>query len=83
MRTDIKMLCVTNWNAILELRTQPYKEWEYGAVIARKYHNILTVADPDAIDAGQVIALNEIKLVIRLKAWKCMPVEILKQWRKI
>lgn len=75
MRKDIKMLCVTNWGAVLELVTYPkYYSTEYlyqycpiREIERVHFNTLITVADPDAIDAGQVIALDEIKLVIRRK----------------
>lgn len=71
MRKDIKMLCVTNWGAVLELITHPYS-WcqDYRFKPERTYKvfkNLVAVADPDAIDAGQILLLDEIKLVIRRK----------------
>lgn len=76
MRADIKMLCITNWGAVLELKTHPYY-WvtEYGRghipseIVYKYYNSVVTVADPDAIDAGMIIGLDEIKLVARLKHW--------------
>lgn len=73
MRKDIKMLCVTNWNAVLELKTHPYfwiTEYVNGCrseITIQAFNETLTVADPDAIDAGMVIGLDEIKLVARIK----------------
>lgn len=64
MRTDIRMLCVTNWNAVLELRG-----WYTFHFPGREYkdNEKIRVADPDAIDAGMLILLCEIKLVARIK----------------
>lgn len=71
------MLCVTNWNAVLELRTHPYG-WitKYFAnpnreIITQEFSEVVTVADPDAIDTGKIIRLDEIKLVARIKHLKC------------
>lgn len=56
MRKGIKTLCVTTWGAVLEVK---------------EVHQIgLTVADPDAIDAGQYILVNEITLIARVKKLK-------------
>jgi hypothetical protein len=56
MRKNIKKLCVTTWGAVLEVK---------------QMHNIgLTVADPDAIDAGQYILVNEIILIATVKKLK-------------
>lgn len=71
MRQDIKMLCVTNWGEVLELRTEPVG-WctsalnGYDEEIQFFMQNV-TVADPNAIDAGVLISLDEIKLVARKK----------------
>lgn len=74
MRSNIKMLCVTNWNAVLELNTQPFfwkVEYDFaGRVIGlsdKEFNSLLNVADPCAIDAGMIISLDEIKLVARIK----------------
>lgn len=72
MRKDIKMLCVTNWNAVLELKTHPYywaTEYVNGQheITWKIWHDNIIVADPNAIDAGMVIKLDEIKLVARIK----------------
>lgn len=71
MRKDIKMLCVTNWNAVLELRTEPIgwcTDCTRGYDVEEQFFiNSLNVADPDAVDAGMIISLNEIKLVARIK----------------
>lgn len=67
MRSDIKMLCVTNWNAVLELRGF-YKEHFPGRIYKEPF--IIRVADPDAIDAGMLINLNEIKLIARIIIYK-------------
>ena len=75
MRADIKMLCVTNWGAVLELVTHPkYYSIEYlyqycpmREIERVNFYKYVTVADPDAIDAGQTISLDEIKLVARRK----------------
>lgn len=65
MRNNIKMLCVTNWNAVLELRgfyKDHFPDREY------RENLLIKVADPDAIDdAGMIIRLDEIKLVARIK----------------
>lgn len=64
MRKNIKMLCVTNWNAVLELKgfyTDHYPGRSY------KENELIRVSDPDAIDAGMIIKLDEIKLVARIK----------------
>lgn len=64
MRTDIKMLCVTNWNAVLELNhfyTDHFPGREYND------NDILDVSDPDSVDAGDYICLGDIKLVARIK----------------
>lgn len=73
MRGNVKRLCVTNWNAVLELVSYPYT-WEtqylpYRGKIVKRLANFVTVADPDAVDAGMVIRLDEIKLVARFKHW--------------
>lgn len=73
MRAGIKMLCVTNWGAVLELKTHPYfwvttyKHDNTKMPAQQCFNEVLTVADPDAIDAGQTISLDEIKLVVRRK----------------
>lgn len=73
MRKDIKMLCVTNWGAVLELKTKPYcwvseyKDRGRKKLTLKCFAGFLTVADPDAIDAGMIIRLDEIKLVARKK----------------
>lgn len=74
MKADINMLCVTNWGAVLELKTHPKyysADYLYGYRQIRieriKFYKFVTVADPDAIDAGQTISLDEIKLVARRK----------------
>lgn len=65
MRSNIKMLCVTNWGTVLELITEPVARTPYSNKLWLK--SILTVADPNAIDAGQEIRVNDIKLVARIK----------------
>lgn len=73
MRKDIKMLCVTNWNAVLELKTHPYywvtqyRDRSRREIITQYFNKLLTVSDPNAIDAGMIIGLHEIKLVARIK----------------
>ena len=70
------MLCVTNWNAVLELKPYPkIFTTEYGHDYRHEYlyvdyPRLVTVCDPNAVDAGMVILLDELKLVIRLKKWK-------------
>lgn len=72
MRADIKMLCVTTCGAVLELKTYPYY-WitEYlpngRELISQGVNKLLTVADPNAFDAGQCIDLSEVVLVARVK----------------
>lgn len=56
MRQDIKMLCVTNWGAVVE-----FKWW----INAKK--TLARIADTDAVDAGMIISRDEIKLVARIK----------------
>lgn len=67
MRKNIKMLCVTNWNAVLELKYF-YLEHFPGRTYSDKM--VVTVADPCAVDAGTDMRLNEIKLVARIKSRK-------------
>lgn len=67
MRADIKMLCVTNWGAVLELVTHPYRYGRGENNHVKLFMRVVCIADPDAIDAGQTISLDEIKLVIRRK----------------
>lgn len=64
MRKNIKTLCVTNWNAVLEL-----KGWYKDHYPGRSYseNELIRVADPDLIDTGTIIRLDEIKLVARIK----------------
>lgn len=75
MRKDIKRLCVTNWGAVLELISPTYyiihTPCSQDFVKSEKqFYNIIRVADPDAIDAGQYISLSEIKLVAKVKELK-------------
>lgn len=64
MREDIKMLCVTNYNAVLEIHGW-YKEHFPDRVY--KENELILASDPNAIDAGMIIGLHEIKLVARIK----------------
>lgn len=72
MRTDIKELCVTTWNAVLE-----FKGWHHNRELAPTYFNrkryeaVAHIADPNAIDCGQYISINDIKLIIRKKYDRC------------
>lgn len=72
MRQDIKMLCVTNWGDVLELKTEPMG-WCTSVMLngyeqeAQYFLTYVTVADPDSIDAGMFISLDDIKLVARIK----------------
>jgi hypothetical protein len=68
------MLCVTSWNAVLELKSHPYvlvtdhgnpPFWEEAVYL--EFNDHIQVADPDCIDAGMLIPLDEIKLVARIK----------------
>ena len=64
MRKDIRTLCVTNWGAVLEV-----KGWYKCNFPYRLYPDSMTlrVADPDCIDAGIIIGINDIKLIARKK----------------
>lgn len=58
MRQDIQQLCVTIWGAVLEAKK------------IYRYSNVVLVADPDAVDAGMFISINEIVLLARKKQTK-------------
>lgn len=65
MRNDITALCVTTWGAVLEFRG-----WHYNGrslLMGSSFKAVAHVADPNAIDAGQFIRTDEIKLIIRKK----------------
>lgn len=66
MRSNIRLLCVTTWNAVLELKTDTKFQLD-NEICFLAY---LSVADPDAIDSGQWIGIEEIKLVARIKKLK-------------
>lgn len=57
MRANIKALCVTTWGAVLELKGL----WKYAGKL------LVDVADPDAIDSGQYISIDDIVLIARKK----------------
>lgn len=68
MRKDIKMLCVTNWNAVLHLKSTPKRKNKISNKII--INSLIRVADPDAIDAGMWLSIRDIKLVARIKQLK-------------
>lgn len=55
--------CLTNWGAVLGVVKEPLKSGSIYCSIS----NSIWVADPDAIDAGETIGTNEIKLLWRIK----------------